>query len=203
MGVQSCVHNANMITFHVCSMLFYYIGIKKADMSGKKRTSGHPTFSKIIVSEESAATAARRVNTKERVTFANRHSVYIQTSSLWGSSLFLIDLKHLPLTTTCPWSIFDTITACNKKTLRDISQRNTQLYKTMSVTFHIYLVQLHQITGCYVNLMPSHLNIHTTYSVRCVIPYITNSQHLRFTVNVNKVITGDTAMAKAYLGNCG
>lgn len=149
----------------------------------KKRTSGHPTFSKIIVSEESAATAARRVNTLERatfLTFANRHSVYSQTSSLWGSSLFLIDLKHLPLTTTCPWSIFDTIIACNKKTLHVISHRNTQLYKTMSVTFHIYLLtlQLHQTTGCYVNLMPSHLNIHTTYSLRCVIPYITNSQHL-------------------------
>lgn len=56
-------------------MLFYYIGIKKEDMSGKKRTSGHPTFSKIIVSEENAATAARRVNTQERATFANRHSV--------------------------------------------------------------------------------------------------------------------------------
>lgn len=126
-------------------------------------------------------------------------SVYSQTSSLWGSSLFLIDLKHLPLTTTCPWSIFDTITAYNKKTLRVISHRNTQLYKTISVTFHIqcYLVtlQLHQITGCYVNLVPSHLNIHTTYSLRCVIPYITNSQHLRYTVNVNRVITG--AMAKA------
>lgn len=34
---------------------------------------------------------------------------------------------------------------------------------------------------CY--LMPSHFNIHSTSSMRCVIPYITNSQHLRFIIS--------------------
>ena len=82
-----------MITFNVSSILFYYICVStpqailfnldlrfywdtavQSMWSAKIKqnlvlTSGHPTFSKEIVSGESAATAARRENAQERATF--------------------------------------------------------------------------------------------------------------------------------------